>query len=78
MRRFVVVVPNIFSGCTGRPFQGVVQSLSCGPDAPGGFVVGDVVLEDLGLGGVQVFGDGACSMVCVSPSVGRTDTDDCY
>ena len=20
----------------------------------------------------------ACSMVCVSPSVGRTDTDDCY
>ena len=22
--------------------------------------------------------DGACSMVCVSPSVGRTDTDDCY
>ena len=21
---------------------------------------------------------GACSMVCVSPSVGRTDTDDCY
>ena len=62
---------------------GSTASASASAGASGAAGAGAVTAESLsdptlGYTVVSIPKGRACSMVCVSPSVGRTDTDDCY